>query len=37
MDAYCAEIRKLKGKFYSIEYHHVVRDQNKLADHLSKI
>ena len=37
MDAYCAETRKLKGKFYSIEYHHVVRDQNKLADHLSKI
>ena len=24
MDAYCAEIRKLKGKFYSIEYHHMV-------------
>ena len=28
MDAYCAENRKLKGKFYGIEYHHVVRDQN---------
>ena len=28
MDAYCIEIRKLKGKFYGIEYHHVVRDQN---------
>ena len=28
MDAYCAEIRKLEGKFYDIEYHHVVRDQN---------
>ena len=37
MDAYCAEIRKLEGKFYGIEYHHVVRDQNQLADHLSKI
>ena len=37
MDAYCAKIRKLEGKFYGIEYHHVVRDQNKLADHLSKI
>ena len=24
MDAYCAEIRKLEGEFYSIEYHHVV-------------
>ncbi|XP_066311100.1 uncharacterized protein [Miscanthus floridulus] len=23
MDAYCAEIRKLEGKFYGIEYHHV--------------
>ena len=28
MDAYYAEIRKLEGKFYGIEYHHVVRDQN---------
>ena len=37
MDAYCAEIRKLKGKFYGIEYHHVVRDQNQLTDHLSKL
>ena len=37
MDAYCAKIRKLEGKFYSIEYHHVVRDQNQLVDHLSKI
>ena len=37
MDAYCAEIRKLEGKFYGIEFHHVVRDQNQLADHLSKI
>ena len=37
MDAYSAEIRKLEGKFYGIEYHHVVRDQNQLADHLSKI
>ena len=24
MDAYCAEIRKLEGKFYGIEYHHMV-------------
>ena len=37
MDAYCAEIRKLEGKFYGIEYHHVVRDQNQSANHLSKI
>ncbi|XP_066333997.1 uncharacterized protein [Miscanthus floridulus] len=27
MDAYCTEIRKLEGKFYGIEYHHVVHDQ----------
>ena len=25
MDAYCVEIRKHEGKFYGIEYHHVVR------------
>ncbi|XP_066344065.1 uncharacterized protein [Miscanthus floridulus] len=37
MDAYCAEIRKLEGKFYSIEYRHLVRDQNQLADQLSKL
>ena len=24
MDAYCSKIRKLEGKFYGIEYHHVV-------------
>ena len=37
MDAYYAEIKKLEGKFYGIEYHHVVRDQNQPADQLSKI
>jgi len=37
MDTYCAKIRKLEGKFYGIEYHHVVRDQNQPADQLSKI
>ena len=37
MDAYCTEIRKLEGKFYGIEYHHVVRDQNQPTDQLSKI
>ena len=31
------KIRKLEGKFYGIEYHHVVRDQNQPADQLSKI
>ena len=37
MDAYCAKIKKLEGKFYGIEYHHVVHDQNQLIDHLSKL
>ncbi|XP_066365265.1 uncharacterized protein [Miscanthus floridulus] len=27
MDAYCAEIRKLEGKFYGIEYHHVLDEE----------
>ena len=37
MDAYCSKIRKLEGKFYGIEYHHVVRDQNQADDQLSKL
>ena len=37
MDAYCAVIRKLEDKFYGIEYHHVVRANNQVADELSKI
>ena len=37
MDAYCLEIRKLEVKFYGIEYHHVVRDQNQVVDQLSKL
>ncbi|XP_066373506.1 uncharacterized protein [Miscanthus floridulus] len=37
MDAYCIKIRKVEGKFYGIEYHHVVHDQNQLTDHLSKL
>jgi ribonuclease HI len=37
MDAYCKEIRKLEGKFYGIEYTHVVRDKNQVADELSKL
>jgi hypothetical protein len=37
MDAYCKEIRKLEGKFYCIEYTHVVQDKNKAADELSKL
>jgi ribonuclease HI len=37
MGAYCKEIRKLEGKFYGIEYSHVVRDKNQAADALSKL
>jgi ribonuclease HI len=37
MDAYCKEIRKLEGKFYGIEYTHVVWDKNKVANELSKL
>jgi hypothetical protein len=37
MDAYCKEIWKLEGKFYGIEYSHVVRDKNQAADALSKL
>ena len=37
MDTYCAKTRKLEGKLYGIEYHHMVCDQNQLADHLSMI
>ena len=32
MDAYCKSIRKLEGKFYGIEYTHVVWDKNQAAD-----
>jgi hypothetical protein len=37
MDAYCKQIRKLEGKFYGIEYTHVVQDKNKVVDELSKL
>jgi hypothetical protein len=37
MDAYYKEIIKLEGKFYGIEYKHVVRDKNQVADELSKL
>jgi hypothetical protein len=37
MDAYCLEVRKLENKFYGLEFHHVVRDNNVAADVLSKI
>jgi ribonuclease HI len=37
MDANCLEVRKLENKFYSLEFHHVVRDNNVAADVLSKL
>jgi hypothetical protein len=37
MDAYCLEVRKLKNKFYGLELHHVVRDNNVAADVQSKL
>jgi ribonuclease HI len=36
MDACCLEVRKLKNKFYGLEFHHVVRDNNVAADVLLK-
>jgi hypothetical protein len=37
MDAYCLEVRKLKNKFYGLEFHHVVCNNNVAADVLSKL
>jgi ribonuclease HI len=37
MDAYCAEIRKLRGYFGRIEFQHVPRNNNVAADVLSKL
>jgi hypothetical protein len=37
MDAYCAEIRKLKGHFEGIEFQHIPRNNNVAADVLSKL
>jgi hypothetical protein len=37
MDAYCLEVRKLENKFYGLEFHHVVRDNNVAMDVLSKL
>jgi predicted GTPase len=37
MDAYVAQIRKLEGKFYGLDFTHVVRDKNQAADALSKL
>jgi ribonuclease HI len=37
MDAYCPEVCKLENKFYGLEFHHVVRDNNIVANVLSKL
>ncbi|XP_072146333.1 uncharacterized protein [Setaria viridis] len=37
MDAYCMEIRKLEGKFYGLEFHHVIHDNNMAVDALAKM
>jgi ribonuclease HI len=37
MDAYCVEVCKLENKFYGLEFHHVVRDNNVAVDILSKL
>jgi ribonuclease HI len=37
MDAYCLEVCKHENKFYGLEFHHVVRDNNVGADVLSKL
>jgi hypothetical protein len=37
MDAYCLEVCKLENKFYGLEFHHIVRDNNVAPDVLSKL
>jgi hypothetical protein len=37
MDAYCLEVHKLENKFYGLEFHHVVCNNNVAADVLSKL
>jgi ribonuclease HI len=37
MDAYCLEVRKLENKFYGLEFHHVVRDNNVAVDVLPNL
>jgi ribonuclease HI len=34
---YCAAVRKLEDKFEGLEFHHVERDRNAVADALSKL
>jgi hypothetical protein len=37
MGKYCTAIRKLEDKFEGLEFHHVERDRNAVADALSKL
>jgi hypothetical protein len=37
MDAYYLEVSKLKNKFYGLEFHHIVHDNNVVADVLSEL
>jgi ribonuclease HI len=37
MGKYCAAVRKLEDKFEGLEFHHVERDRNAVADALSKL
>jgi ribonuclease HI len=37
IDAYCLEVCKLENKFYGLEFHHVVHDNNVATDVLSKL
>jgi hypothetical protein len=37
MDAYSLEVRKLENKFYGLQFHHVVHNNNVAADVLSKL
>jgi hypothetical protein len=37
MDAYVQEVRKLEGKIFGLEVHHVLREHNVGADILSNL
>jgi ribonuclease HI len=37
IDPYCLEICKLENKFYGLEFHHIVHDNNVAADVLLKL
>jgi hypothetical protein len=37
MDTYFLQVCKLENKFYGLEFHHVVRDNNVAADVLLKL